>query len=119
LLDGVPLALESVTLPERRCEALLDDGELTRPLYDLLEERCGITITTAQEEIKPVKLSRREAALLDQAAADAAFRVERTGLSGEEPVECRVSLIRGDRYLYSVRLARHGSAAATLTGRGD
>jgi GntR family transcriptional regulator len=119
LLDGVPFALESVTLPERRGAALLDGADLTRPLYDLLEERCGITITAAHEEIKPVKLSRREAEMLDQASGDAAFHVERTGLSGEEPVELRVSLIRGDRYLYSVQLARHGASAAGLTGRGD
>src|SRR5579883_440162 len=38
LLDGDPFVLERATLPEERCAALLEGTDLTRPLYQLLEE---------------------------------------------------------------------------------
>lgn len=105
LLDGAPFMLEQVALPRQRCSALLD-ADLTLPLYELLEQHCRLTITGAREHLLPVNLGREEAALLAQKRGAAAFRVERTGLAGEEPVEWRVSLVRGDRYLYSVQLTR-------------
>ena len=105
LLDGAPFVLERCSLPAQRCAALRD-GDLTRPIYDLLDELCAITVTTAHEKIRPVTLTAAEARRLQQHRGAPAFHVERVGCAGEEPIEWRSSLICGDRYLYSVELQR-------------
>jgi GntR family transcriptional regulator len=105
VLDDAPLVLECCVLPAERC-ALLRDADLTRPIYDLLEELCGIVVTSAHEQIRPVTLSSSEAARLGQRRGAPAFQVERVAFAGQEPIEWRRSLICGDRYLYSVDLQR-------------
>jgi hypothetical protein len=42
------------------------------------------------------------------AAGSPAFKVERTTWSDRGPIEWQESLVRGDRYLYSVELPRTG-----------
>lgn len=105
LLDGAPFVLERSALPAERCAALRD-ADLTRPLYDLLEELCDIIVSTAHEQIRPVTLGAAEAARLEQPRGAPAFQVDRVGFTGTEPVEWRRSLICGDRMLYSVELTR-------------
>jgi GntR family transcriptional regulator len=119
LLDDAPFVLEAATLPLERCQALLEGADLTRPLYELLEQRCSVLITGAREQLQPVNLDRQQARLLAQKAGAAAFHVERTGFAGEEPVEWRVSLVRGDRYLYSVQLLRDAAGTAASSGRAQ
>ena len=111
LLDGTPFVLERCCLPARRCSALRD-ADLTHPIYDLLEELCGTTVTDAHEKIRPVTLSTAEAKNLRQRRGAPAFRVERLGYAGDEPVEWRDMLICGDRYLYSVELRRGAGGGA-------
>jgi GntR family transcriptional regulator len=105
VLDGAPFVLEHCTLPAKRCAALRD-ADLTRPVYDLLEELCGVVVTAAQEKIRPVTLNAAQAARLEQTRGAPAFPVERAGWAGATPIEWRSSLICGDRYLYSVELKR-------------
>jgi GntR family transcriptional regulator len=105
LLNGVPLALEHVLLAAAACDVDLQHADFTQPLYRLLDA-AGITVTKAREQIRPVNLSAREARLLGQARGAAAFQVDRLGYAAEHPVEWRRSLVNGERYLYSVQLAR-------------
>jgi GntR family transcriptional regulator len=111
LADDVPLALEIVEMPFRLFPALATTDIGNRSLYDTLESETGIVVTGATEAIRPVVLSEEEAALLDVPAGSAAFLVERITSAGEQRVEWRRSLIRGDRYLYSVDLPRHRSTS--------
>jgi GntR family transcriptional regulator len=73
-------------------------------IFDLLERRSGVTITRAWETLRPVVLDRRPAELLEVPPGSAAFAIERVSCSNQRPVEWQHSLIRGDRYLYSVDL---------------
>lgn len=114
LLDGAPFALEQIVLAAELCPGLLDRADLTRPLYDLLEEGYAITITSAREQIRPVTLDAREARLLRRPRGAPAFQVDRTGFNGDRPVEWRRSLISGDRYLYSVELVRRGGVGSLV-----
>lgn len=111
VLDDVPFVLERSSLPADRCAALRD-ADLTRPLYDLLEEQCGIIVTSAREQIRPVTLGAAEAVRLAQPRGAPAFQVDRVGLAGDQPVEWRRSLICGDRMLYSVELTRRAQPPA-------
>jgi GntR family transcriptional regulator len=106
LIDGDPLVIERLTVPLDLFEGDVFGADFTQPLYDLLELVCGVRVTSARERIRPLNLGPREAKLLSQPEGAAAFDVERTGMAGQRPVEWRRSLIRGDRYLYSVELTR-------------
>ncbi len=104
-VNDEPVILEELFLPAG-CGARLSAQDLTAAtLYDLLQDRCGVRVTHAEETLRPVAVTRAEAALLGMAAGDAALLVERRAFAGDRPVELRRSLLRGDRFVYTVRLA--------------
>jgi GntR family transcriptional regulator len=104
--DGDPLVFETAYLP-RALTLSLDAGVLEREsIYDELERQHGLHITRAHESIRPIVLSRAIARLLRASAGAPAFSVERTTWSDRGPVEWQESVVRGDRYLYSVDLPR-------------
>jgi len=101
-----PLVLEVAVLPAPLA-AGFEAADLEREsIYDLLERLHGIVVSRAQESLRPVVLDRRSAGLLSVADESAAFAVERVSWSPQRPIEWQQSLIRGDRYLYSVDLPR-------------
>jgi len=105
-VDGEPFAVETTYLASSCAQSLPLDRLETDPLYDLLEQTCGISVSHATETLRPVTLDRPDAALLGLRAGEPAFLVERIGYQGETPVELRLSLIRGDRYRFTVSLNR-------------
>lgn len=108
LVDGEPLILEDVFLPADCGERLPASELTTEALYDLLDQYCGIHVTHADETLRPVVVTHAEAALLGSTPGEAAFLVERRSYAGDHPVELRRSLIRGDRFLYRIRLPAAG-----------
>jgi GntR family transcriptional regulator len=103
-VEGSPLMLEFSVTSYERFPGLLRADLCQRSLYDLIAEQLGATVTLGREEIRPVVLDRRQAALLDLAPGSPAFHVDREVLARHEPIELRRTLIRGDRYLYRVEL---------------
>jgi GntR family transcriptional regulator len=105
--DEDPLVLETAYLP-RKFGQVLDGPALEQDsIYDVLEQRCNIRITGARESIRPIVLSRGSARLLRASSGAPAFSVERTTWSDHGPIEWQESIVRGDRYLYSVELPRN------------
>ena len=74
-------------------------------LYETLTSHYGIRPVRAREAFEPVLLSSGEAALLGREPGDPALRVDRTAYDAEGTIVeyCR-SMVRGDRYRYSVEL---------------
>jgi GntR family transcriptional regulator len=107
--DGEPLVLETAYLPHALGAPLSNDVLEHDSIYDALEELGGFRITHAHETIRPVVLGRAVARLLGTRMGSAAFSVERTTWSDRGPIEWQESVIRGDRYLYSVDLPRHAA----------
>jgi GntR family transcriptional regulator len=104
--DDEPLVLETAHLP-RQLTAELEAVVLEREsIYDELERLHGLRITHARESIRPIVLSRPVARLLHAPSGAPAFSVERTTWSDRGPIEWQESVVRGDRYLYSVELPR-------------
>jgi GntR family transcriptional regulator len=96
-----PLALDSVWLPGDIGRHLLD-ADLTRTaLYDVLRERAGVAISEATETLEPIVPDADARALLRLDDDEALLRVRRLGSSRGRAVECRVTLIRGQRFLYT------------------
>jgi GntR family transcriptional regulator len=107
LVENEPLLLETSLLPHRLGSGLTVAALEAGSLYDLLA-RSGTVVTGAREVIRPVVLDAAEARLLEVAPGTPALLVDRTARAGERPVEWRVSLIRGDRYAFSVELPPRG-----------
>jgi GntR family transcriptional regulator len=109
--DRDPLVLETSVLPSRYAQQL-DQAALERDsVYDVLERRCDLHVLGAREIIRPVVLERSIARLLGVRSGSPALRVERTTWSDAGPLEWQESIVRGDRYLYSVDLPRRESPA--------
>ena len=107
--DHDPLVLETSVLPRQYAEQL-DPAALERDsVYDVLERRCGLRVLGAREIIRPTVLERSIARLLGLRSGSPAFQVERTTWSDAGPIEWQESIVRGDRYLYSVDLPRRES----------
>jgi GntR family transcriptional regulator len=105
MANGEPLVLELSYVPLDMA-AYLDAATLEQgAIYDAWEQHGG-RITHAHETIRPVTLERRAARLLGVPARSPAFAVDRVTWMGERPVEFQQSLVRGDRYLYTVDLRR-------------
>lgn len=104
--DDDPLVFETAYLPHE-LTAVLDEEVLEREsIYDELERRHGLRITRARERIRPVVLTRPVARLLHSTLGAPAFSVERTTWTDRGPIEWQESIVRGDRYLFSVDLPR-------------
>jgi GntR family transcriptional regulator len=104
--DEDPLVFETAYLPHELA-AVLDGEVLEREsIYDELERRHGLRITRARETIRPIVLNRAVARLLRVVPGAPAFSVERTTWTDRGPIEWQESIVRGDRYLFSVDLPR-------------
>jgi len=101
LADGTPLALDSVWLPLDIGQHILDVDFTRTALYDELAERGGVRMTEVEETIEPVIPDADARTLLELGDDEALLRVSRLGFSGDRPVECRVTLLRGERFRYT------------------
>lgn len=100
------LTLEVAVLPAN-LTATLDQASLEHEsLYDVLEQRAGVVVVRARETLRPIVLNRRAADLLGVPPGSPAFAIERVSWAEQGPIEWQQSVIRGDRYLYSVDLPR-------------
>jgi GntR family transcriptional regulator len=99
--DDQPLALDSVWLPADVGRPLLDVDFTRTALYDELRDRVGVAITAVDETLEPVVPDDELRELLELDDDEALFRVRRLGRSGDRPIECRLTLIRGRRFVYT------------------
>lgn len=116
LVDRQPLAHDVVWLPASIARPLLDVDFTHTALYDELATRCGVRPTAGSERVHAVVPGRAVRDLLGLGAHQAAFAMERSSRAGEEPVEWRETVVRGDRYSFVATWSgpgrRDGSPAA-------
>ena len=104
--NGEPLVTETAYLPRELTAPLTNEALERGAIYDALENIHGLRVSRARETIRPVVLERLLARLLHVKTGSAAFLVERTTWADRGPIEWQESIVRGDRYLYSVDLVR-------------
>jgi GntR family transcriptional regulator len=91
-LDGTPMILETLSVPERLFPDIAQ-GPIPNNLYALYATRYGITIAHAREKLKAVTLSNEEASALRVVPGHPALLVDRVALAIDgQPVERRLSL---------------------------
>jgi GntR family transcriptional regulator len=96
-----PLAIDAVWLPADLARPLLDADWSRTALYDELASRCGVRLTGADEVIEPSMPDDDARELLQLDDDEALFRIVRTGRVGDRVVECRIALVRGQRFAFT------------------
>ena len=93
-----PLAIDRIWLPADVAGPLLEVDFHHTSLYDELDRVAGIRPNAGWERIHPAVPSREERAALRIGARDAVFEIHRLGSYGGDPLEWRITVIRGDRF---------------------
>lgn len=105
LADEEPLVLETSYLPAARFPGLERVDFTQVRLYDTLATAYGVRPARARETFEPILLGTADAAILEKHRGDPALLVERTAFDPDgTPIEFCRSLVRSDRYRYSVEL---------------
>lgn len=105
LADDEPIALEELHIP-RQLIPDLHAGDLEdRSFYELLVERCGISVARSVQTIEPAVTDPEESRHLEVPVHAPALMFERTSRSAaDDPIEFVRSLYRGDRYKLRIEL---------------
>jgi GntR family transcriptional regulator len=112
LADDEPMALETVFLVRERLPEFDPEVLRTGSLYELLMQKFGLQIRSAQQQVQATVLNEEEAELLEVPPFSPSLLVERLVMtSGGEIVEFARSLYRADRYRFEVNVMRAPSGA--------
>lgn len=117
LVDGVPLAHDRVWLPGELARPLLDADFTRAALYDELAARCGVRVTGGRERITATVPRPAERTLLALPRGTACLTVERSGRAGDDVVERRVTVVRGDRWSVVADWTNRGYRVGADAGR--
>ena len=93
-----PLAIDRIWLPADVAEPLLHVDFTHTSLYNELERASGVRPNAGWERIHPGIPSDEERGSLQLEVGEAVFSIERVGTYNGDPVEWRVTTIRGDRF---------------------
>ena len=89
-----PTMVETITLPAKPFGDLGREGNYDLPitLYELYEKQYGITIHSADEQLRAVAASRHDAKILNLEVGTPLLEIERVALTlDKNPVELRIS----------------------------
>ena len=95
-----PLAIDRIWLAAEIAAPLVDVDFTHTSLYNELERTIGKRPNSGWERIRPAIPTADERAELRLDDDVAVFEIERLGLCNGEPLEWRVTLIRGDRFTF-------------------
>jgi GntR family transcriptional regulator len=99
LLDGAPVSLQSLWLPEHRCRGLLDEDLESVSIFALLRERFGIRLARAESTISARLATTEEQLLLELDEGGAVLTVDQRTLDHNgEPVELSLSAHHPERF---------------------
>ena len=93
-ISARPTMIETITLPAESFGALGEEGncDLPNTLYELYEKQYGITIHSADEQLRAVSASRHDAKILELKVGTPLLEIERVALTLDKtPVELRIS----------------------------
>jgi len=112
--DEVPIAVDCSWLPASLGRPLLDADFSHTALYAELASRCGVSVTTGWERIRPQLPTAEQRRLLDIGAHQPVFGIERVAGDEERSFEWRHAVLRGDLFAYVARWSPRGELAAGL-----
>jgi len=98
--DAEPLAIDRLWLPQSIAEGLLSVDFTHTGLYDELELATGQRPSSGWERITPIMATPDDRQRLGIPADQAVFCLQRLAFVGDQPVEWRITTIRGDRFSF-------------------
>jgi len=104
--DDEPMAIQTAYLPESLFPGLNEKGLGNNSLYKLLKETYHIQMTEAVEHYRVIVVRKEEDARLLNVATEfpALFSVRVSACSSGDKFEYTESILRGDRYVLTVKL---------------
>jgi GntR family transcriptional regulator len=101
--EGQPTMVETITLPSELFNGLSETGTCNLPnmLYELYEKQFGITIHSAEEQLRAVTASDHDASLLNLPSGTPLLEIERVALTLDRtPIELRISRCSTKKHHY-------------------
>jgi GntR family transcriptional regulator len=102
-ISNRPVLIETITLPAEHFGDLGVDGGYNLPntLYELFEKQYGITIHSADEQLRAVTATKHDAEVLNLEVGAPLLEIERTALTLDKtPVELRISRCNTKNHYY-------------------
>lgn len=107
LADDEPLAIEISNLSFIGCERLLAEDLEKNSLYRLLEDKYGLPLLEAEQELEAGLVGVEESELLAVPAGSAALFIRRTTYTErDQPIEYAKSIYCGNKYIFFTHMKR-------------
>jgi GntR family transcriptional regulator len=105
--NDVPFIYEESFLPSGKFQEILQ-MDLTGSMYQIINDRFGVTLARSDQTIRAVNLKGRIASYLGLPENSAAFFMESLTYDDNNiPVELLHSYYRGDKYVFEVEVGRY------------
>ena len=102
--DEVHMMYETTYLPFSRFEGITKEQLEENPMYDVLIKDFNVRITSAEEYFMPILTNKLESIYLDIKEGSPSLKIERLTYENENVIEYTVSVARGDKFKYRVKL---------------
>ena len=102
--DGIHMMYETTYIPYDRFKGITREKLENKPLYDILSKEYNVRISSAEEYFRPILTNKIESVYLDIKEGSPSLKIERFTYEKGEVIEYTVSVARGDKFKYRVRL---------------
>ena len=102
--DGLPMMYETTYLPFNRFKGIEKEQLEENPMYDVLLKCFNTKITSAEEYFMPILTNKLESVYLDIKEGSPSLKIERFTYENTNVIEYTVSVARGDKFKYRVKL---------------
>lgn len=114
LADSVPMSFDETYLPLDIGKKIVRNDLRVKPIFTLLEEKYGFSLTEAEYKLEAVSASAQVAEALAVPEGSPIFRIERTSFTkGGQPIDYETLSYRGDLIRFVTRLARQSLVKGT------
>ena len=104
IADTIPMLVETSYVPYNRFPGIIKENLENEALYDIFKNRFDVNITMAEETFQAVLTNEEEAKNLQIGEESPSLKIERFTYENEAIIEYTVSIARGDKFKYKVRL---------------
>lgn len=102
--DGIHMMYETTYIPYDRFKGITREKLENKPLYDILVKEYNVRISSAEEYFRPILTNKIESVYLDIKEGSPSLKIERFTYEKGEVIEYTVSVARGDKFKYRVKL---------------
>lgn len=106
IADNIPMIVETSYVPYDKFPGITKENLEKEALYDILKNKFQVNITMAEETFQPVLTNEEEAERLEISKESPSLKIERFTYENDDIIEYTISIARGDKFKYRVRLEK-------------